>query len=270
MRFLVAALAMFFLTCAAYCQEAQSPLSITISPDRDVYAVGDAIKIGVKLTNNSQKPIWIATPQEGSEQAYRYPYCMFEVLDEQGQPVKDSQVACKTVDPLFKDGFARLKPSETIEFYPGGYRLDKAKDLPAGSCTVIFSYSTDAKKESQWFGLYEDDLWAGRKSNEFWRKREGKIREANKFIRKIERLSVSSNPVIINLTGITGGISKDQALATAQEICRKEGWEWTRVNIVDKGLYWDIHTRWGTLGRNAFIRIDKKTGQPLEKHQTGS
>jgi hypothetical protein len=269
MRKLVAALMFIFLARVAYCQEAQSPLNITINSDRDIYAAADPIRISVKLTNNSKKPIWVARPQEGSEQACRYPYCIFEVLDAGGLPVKDSQAAPKTVDPLFKNGFVRLKRGETIEFYPGGYRLDKIKALPEGAYTVIFSYSTEAKKESLWFGLYSDDFWAARDRNEFWRKREGKIREANKFIRRLERFTVSSNPITISITGIVGGITKDQALAKAEEICQKEGWEWTRVNIIDTGLYWDINTRWGTLGRNALIRIDKKTGEVLDKHQTG-
>ena len=269
MRKLVAVFMFLSLSYVAYCQEAQQPLKIIINSDRDLYAAGDPVRLNVKLANISKKPVWVARPQEGSEQACRYPYCIFDVLDAKGQPVKDFQAACKTVDPLFKDGFARLKPGETIELYPDGYRLDRVKSMPEGSYTIIFSYSTEAKKESEWFGPYADDFWAGRNKNEFWRKREGKIKEANKFIRRLERLTVSSNPVIINVIGILGGISKDQALAAAEEICKKEGWEWTRVNITDKGLYWDINTRYGTLGRNAFIRVDKRTGEVLEKHQTG-
>jgi len=270
-RYLVGAIflaAILALIPFSYGQEAQAPIGVSISTDRDVYVAGEPIRINVQLTNNSAKRVWIVKPQEGSEQGFRYPYCIFEILDEKGVPVQDDSPACKTVDPVFKDGFFYLKPGQGVSLYKGGYRIDEAKTLPQGEYTIIFSYSTEAAKESQWYGLYADDFWAARNKDPFWKKRAGKIKDFNKSIRKVPRLSIASNPITIKVVGVTG-IPKEEALKIAQEVCEKEGWEWRGVNVVDNGTYWDINTNWGSLGSNALIRIDKRTGEVLEKHLTG-
>ena len=266
---LVAGLGILFsLSCPAHSQDIQQPLQITINSDREVYVAGDAITVNATVTNNSRKGVWVARPQEGSEQGFRYPYCIFEVLDEKGVPVQDDYLACKTVDPVFKDGFVYLKPGQSVNLYKEGYRLDKSKILPQGTYTVVVSYSTESQKESQWYGLYSDDVWAERNKNPFWRKRAGKIKQSNKFIRKVPRLSITSNSITIKVVGVAG-IAKEEALKIAREICNQQGWKWRGVNIVDYGTYWDINTNWGSLGSNALIRIDKRTGEVLEKHLTG-
>jgi hypothetical protein len=64
-------------------------------------------------------------------------------------------------------------------------------------------------------------------------------------------------------------VSREEALRTAQGICEQQGWAWEDAHIADNKDYWDITTRWGRLGGNGFIRIEKKSGKVLEKHVTG-
>ncbi|PIQ89513.1 MAG: hypothetical protein COV72_02500 [Candidatus Omnitrophica bacterium CG11_big_fil_rev_8_21_14_0_20_42_13] len=67
-------------------------------------------------------------------------------------------------------------------------------------------------------------------------------------------------------TGEKKDISKDEALKIAQEVCEKEGWEWKDVYVeLYEDKWWGIHTNAGVLGGNAFIRIDKETGEVVEK-----
>jgi hypothetical protein len=259
---------LYLCLSSAYCQQGQ-PLQIIINSDNEVYVAGEPITIEVLAVNNSRKGIWIARPQEGSEQGFRYPYCIFEVLDEKGMPVQDTSLACKTVEPVFaKDAFVYLKPGRSTDLYKKGYSIDVSKTLSEGTYTVIVSYSTESRKDSQWYGLYSDDVWAERNKNPFWKKRAGQIKRSDKFIRKVPRLSITSNPIIIKVVGVAG-IAKEQALRIAQDVCKEQGWEWKGINIVDYGTYWDVNTNWGRLGSNALIRIDKRTGEVLEKHLTG-
>jgi len=52
-----------------------------------------------------------------------------------------------------------------------------------------------------------------------------------------------------------------KALKIAEEVCKKEGWEWKYVSIEDHRDYWAIMTNSDADGCNAHIDIDKKTGK---------
>lgn len=61
-------------------------------------------------------------------------------------------------------------------------------------------------------------------------------------------------------------IPKSQALDIARKLCGREGYKWKDVSIKDDGEAWLIRTGGLQVGGDAEIRIDKATGEVLEKH----
>lgn len=60
-------------------------------------------------------------------------------------------------------------------------------------------------------------------------------------------------------------ISKEQAIAIAQEECKKRGWWWGEpIKITYGRRMWVIHTNWGMRGMNARFRVDGETGEVRE------
>jgi hypothetical protein len=115
--------------------------------------------------------------------------------------------------------------------------------------------------------LYADDYWRTIYENEFWKKRKSEMAEIRELLKKVPPVNLVSSTITIEIVG--DGISKEQALKIAEDICKEEGWEWVDVGINENGDYWDINTQKSRLGANAFIRINKKSGEVSEKYITG-
>jgi hypothetical protein len=57
------------------------------------------------------------------------------------------------------------------------------------------------------------------------------------------------------------GISKEEAIEIARQVCKKEGWPDTyNIWVVEDEDKWEVQTSF-----NGIIRIDKKTGAVLEE-----
>jgi len=208
-------------------------------------------------------------PQEGSERKICYPYCLFEVRNARGEEVAMKYPIDKTVAPLEPGDFFEVKPGEVTRLYATPYSLSEHMKLEPGAYSLVFRYSTASPKESRWYGLYSDDYRDGeKKGNEFWKKREARMKKNRELLSRVPSLTISSEEVRFTVTG-TGGITQEKALAIAEEVCRKEGWKWVKPHARDNNLWWDVTTGFGSLGNNAFIRIEKSTGKVMDHHMTG-
>jgi len=197
-RIILALILVALITSFSYCQEIEQPLKLTIKSDKQVYEAGESITVNVEIKNNSNKDIWIVLPQDGSERKFRYPHCLFEVRNSSGELVQDSRIGCKTTNPLKLDGFYNIKSGETFRLYKEGYRLETfICHLTPDVYSITFHYSTDAKKESEWHGLYSDDYWNNRNKNEFWRNIADEIKKVKSMLRKVPRLTLTSNIITI-------------------------------------------------------------------------
>jgi hypothetical protein len=252
----------------AFGREDDAPVRVRISPARESYIVGQPVIIEVEIVNDSSRDILIVVPQDGSEQKFRFPKCFFEVKKEDGAVLKDTAIACKVTDPLNRDGFARVKAGGKLRFYRQGFDLGTFKYFAAGRYSVRFYYSTAAQKDWQWYGPYSDQYWRERMNNEFWSKRAAEDGIVSRLLKKVPPLELVSNEAFFSITD-RAVVSREEALKTAKEVCEQQGWAWEDEHIADNKDFWDITTRWKTLGGNIFIRIDKRTGKVLEKHVTG-
>ncbi|OGZ63966.1 MAG: hypothetical protein A2998_01265 [Candidatus Staskawiczbacteria bacterium RIFCSPLOWO2_01_FULL_37_25b] len=60
-------------------------------------------------------------------------------------------------------------------------------------------------------------------------------------------------------------ISSEEALKIAEQECKKENWEFKDISISDEKDRWFVLTNKSFRGGNAFIYIDKKTGEVINK-----
>lgn len=74
-----------------------------------------------------------------------------------------------------------------------------------------------------------------------------------------------SNSIVMQVADMNAGISKEEALKIAEEVCKKENWEWVEAGIFDRETHWEVRTHYLRKGGNASILIDKKTGKILDK-----
>jgi hypothetical protein len=253
---------------AAFGREDDGSLRVRIRPVRESFTVGQPVVIEVEMCNDSSRDALVVAPQDGSEQKFRFPKCFFEVKKEDGTVLKDTAVSCKVTDPLNRDGFARVKAGGKLRFYRQGFDLDKLKNFSAGKYSVRFYYSTAARKDWQWYGPYSDEYWRERMKNEFWSSRAPEDGIVSRLLKEVPRLELVSNEAFFSIMD-RDGVSREEALKTAKEVCDRQGWAWEDEHIADNKDYWDITAKWGRLGGNVFIRIDKKNGKVREKHVTG-
>ncbi len=253
---------------AAWCGEDRGPVSVRIRPSSGAYAVGEPVIIEAEIANHSSRDILIVAPQDGSEQKFRFPKCFFEVKNKNGILLKDTAIACKVTDPLNREGFVRVPSGSAVRLYRQGFDLSRLKDFSAGKYSVRFYYSTAARKDWQWYGPYSDEYWAGRLQNDFWSKRASEDRLVSRLLKKVPRLELVSNEEFFSVTQ-RAAVSREEALQKAREVCDRQGWAWENEHVADHPDYWDVTTRWGRLGGNVLIRIDKRNGKVLEKHVTG-
>lgn len=256
------------LAAGGYLYAEQSDVEISVFSNKNAYLISEPVILNATIKNNTKEEILFVGPQDGSENKFRYPFCYFEVKDKNGEIVKDDYPACKVVNPLTKEAFHIIKHGGIYDFFEDGFNLSRIKTLKPGIYLITLYYSTDAKKESQWYGLYADDYWETRNTNEFWKKREKEMKEIRGMLKKVPVLNMKSNTITIEIIK-DKDVSKEDALKIAEEVCKEQGWDWVDVNIIDKEDYWDINTHKTRLGGNAFIRIEKKTGKVLDNHLTG-
>jgi hypothetical protein len=210
----------------------------------------------------------LVRPQGGSDRAWQYPLGFFEFKDAQGRSIEKYTPRCKTMDPLRPDSFFTLAPGASAALYPQEHPLQQTYvvDRP-GEYFIGYRYSTIAPKEWQWYGAYSDDYWKERLSNEFWRKQESTVQENHLLLDKIERFSTRATAIRIEITA--DPVSRDEAMEIARGVCAHEHWPWQDPYVLETERFWEITTKRATLGGNAFVRIDKQTGEVLDKHLTG-
>jgi hypothetical protein len=245
------------------------PIDVVLSSDRQLYQLGATVLLQVEIRNNTGKAVRLVMPQDGSDRAWRYPLGFFDLKDQQGRKdVLPLVPRCKTTDPLAPDSFFTLDPGRSRNLYDKGHPLNLVYQLTKpGVYFIGYRYSTVAGKDWQWYGAYSDEYWDQRQTNEFWKKREQMIAENRRRLAEVERFSTRSNWIQVEITDRL--VSQEEALRIAEDICRKENWPWQDVAIADRDLFWEVVTKRATLGGNAFVRIDKKSGRVLEKHLTG-
>ncbi len=66
-----------------------------------------------------------------------------------------------------------------------------------------------------------------------------------------------------------GILSKEEALKIAESECAKKGYEWKKPNLIDKGDFYDITTNFGSLGNNAYVKVNKADGKVLDIRRVG-
>jgi len=265
MRKILILLIVFF---AKFIFAGQSDYELSVSSNKETYITGDPVIVNADFKNNTSKDVLIVFPQDGSENKFRYPYCYFEVADEYGNIVPDDSPACKVVNPLVKGAFRSIKPRKSESFFEDGFVLNRNKTLKPGRYKIRLFYSTDASKESQWYGLYSDDYWREIYKNEFWLKRKSEMAEIRKFLKKVPKLSIWSDSIIIDISANVS-VSKQEALKIAENICKEVNWKFEDVTIIDSGENWEVTVNSVRLGNNGYIKINKKTGAVLEKYRTG-
>lgn len=246
----------------------EGDFTVTVTPDRAAYCTGQPVVLQVNLKNNTGKSALFVKPQEGSEQKLRYPYCLFEITSSKGLLVAQRRPDCKVTAPLEPSAFFELKPNESKALYDKGYRIELSSPLEPGIYRFLVRYSTEAQKESQWYGLYSDDYWREIEKNDFWKKRAQDMKRNREMLARVPAVTITSKCVEIKVVK-TMNISREEAMKTAEKICREKGWPWEKPHISETDACYDIQTNWGQLGRNAFIRIDKKTGAVIDSHMTG-
>ncbi|MDQ7824853.1 MAG: hypothetical protein RDV48_18790 [Candidatus Eremiobacteraeota bacterium] len=262
-------LVMITLMGSGECREGSGPLVLTARLDKEAYRASEPISVSVEVKNMTGKALWLVKAQDGSERKIRYPYCLFEVKNAGGQEMKMRSPVDKTVAPLEPEAFFEIKPGATEKLFEKPYPLSGHMILGPGSYSLVVRYSTEAQKESQWYGLYSDDYWDGeRRGNEFWKKREGAMKRNRDLLAKVPSLTVASKEVRFTVTA-PKTTSREEALAIAEGVCREKGWKWVKPHANDNQLWWDVTTGFGSLGNNAFIRIEKSTGKVLDHHMTG-
>jgi hypothetical protein len=246
----------------------EGDFTVTVTPDRTAYGTGQPVVLQVHLKNNTGKSALFVRPQEGSEQKLRYPYCLFEITSSKGSLVAQRRPDCKVTAPLEPSAFFELKPNESRALYDKGYRIELSSPLEPGTYRVLVRYSTEAQKESQWYGLYSDDYWREIGKNDFWKKRADDMRKNREMLARVPAISIVSKTVEIKVAG-SMSVSRDDALKIAEKTCREKGWPWEKPHVSETDAFYDIQTNWGQMGRNAFVRVDKKTGTILNSHMTG-
>ncbi len=260
--------AAFSILTYAFSSAKDGDFSATISSDRTTYITGQSVTLQVQLRNNTGKAVLFVKPREGSEQKLRYPHCLFELSTSKGALLGQRRPDCKVTAPLEPGAFFELKPSESTHLYDKGYRLELTSPLEPGTYRIMVCYSTKAQKESQWYGLYSDDYWKEIGKNDFWKKHAKDMKKNKELLTKVPAVTIISKPIEIKVVkGMS--VSREEALKIAERTCQEKGWPWEKPHLAETDLYFDISTNWGRLGSNAFIRIEKKTGEVLNPHLTG-
>jgi len=254
-----------FLSNLAFRNKETYCLNLHLKSNKEIYKLDEPIILDVEITNCAKRGVWIIIPESNLEEIFRYPHCIFTVMNQNNFLIKNLYVPCKVVTPLSPKEFIYLNPNQSVKIYKNGYRLNDFKKMPEGTYAINFLYSTKSEKEQYWFGLYSDDYWAERNKNIFWRKRAYEVEQVKRMLVNVPKTELISNTIAIKIFNE----AKYDALKIAEEVCKKEDWPWFDVNIIEYSNYWDVTTNSKSLGRNAFIRIDKKTGKIKEKHLTG-
>ncbi len=249
--------------------ETEDAFSINLSSFRYSYRPGEEIIVNAKVNNNMNTPALLVRCLDGSARGLRYPQCVFEIKDSSGKtPENIFAPMCKVVNPLTPDDFIDVPPGGSAELFDGGFVFSNAfKLVKPGKYYIFIRYSTVALKEWEWYGMYSDEYWNSRNSNEFWKKREKEIIKNRDLLKKTELVSFKSNTIEIEITG--NPLSREEAIKIAGEACKISGWKFNDITADEDDGKWLVRTNTKALGMNATIVIDKNTGAVLEKNITG-
>lgn len=234
------------------------------------YETGKPVVVNLRITNNSGNAVMLVHGQDGSIHKFRYPHLYYTILNEKNDTLKIMQPIDKVVNPLSSQYFFTLGPGESKDFYEDGFDLSRYFDLKEGVYEIICFYSTDAQKESQWYGAYSDDYWEKIFENSFWLKIKPDMEKCSQMLQKVPEINVSSEPVRIDIKSAVY-VSREKALEIAKNVCAQEKWKWDedKIYVTDQGNEWRIMTNSNSLGMNGIINIDKRTGEVLSKFMTG-
>lgn len=261
----------FFFLILLYCVFAVSAENFKLELiARSEYETGQSVIVNVRITNNSGSDAMFVYCQDGSIHKFRYPYCYYQIINEKNDTLKIMQPTDKVVNPISSQAFFNIKSGASTDFFEDGFDLSRFYDLKEGIYTLTCCYSTDAQKESQWYGAYADDYWEKIFDNSFWLKLKPDMDKCSKMLRKVPKIDITSEPVKIAIkTGLY--LSREKALEIAENICAQEKWKWedNKISITDQGSEWHIMTNNNSFGMNAVINIDKRTGEVITKSMTG-
>lgn len=144
-------LVIVFLTLtvfSGYCQESKEPLEFTIKSDKEVYGVGEEIKIFLNIKNISKEPIKIELYFWGKEHLACGTNTGFQtpsqvvMLDSNGKDISFSNIAPKALMPPVE--FITVAPHETYSaVIPYSKNYQTHKIIP-GNYTITVKYNLSA------------------------------------------------------------------------------------------------------------------------------
>jgi len=139
-------------------QRAQG-LEIILAAGKPSYTVGEHPDISVYIRNNRNMPVWLVGSLDGSAAKTRYPYCWFEVYDQDGKDMIAKGSVCGTTAELEKEDIVRVQPLGGFNPYSSGffpeYIIKNWKPQKPGTYRVVFNYSTNSSDPAEWNGTQD-------------------------------------------------------------------------------------------------------------------
>ncbi len=255
-------ISIFLLTSLiGYCQE--SSLQLTIKSDKEVYGVGDEIKLTAEIKNVSDEVVKFYMNANENVSFY------IVIKDNNGKhyPIEGVQIEAGPTKLI------SLKPKEMLQYSFIGKISKRTGYIPPPDKTpkkgeYITVYGTFIQLLSNRFYLGDNSAKCKiqvlfRSSAEAAEELSGfSSEEWFEFLKDKWQGTLTSNPITIEVVE-KKGISKAEILKIAQMICKKSGWEWNNINIYDENNRWHIVTKSLQDGDKVRIFIDKYTGEVL-------
>lgn len=123
--------------------------------------LGSAPELRVEIANSGTQDILLVRSLDGSDVAFRFPHCSFEVLGPGGESVVERFLGCGNVNPLTVYDFVHVPAGEAfdpfgedgVEHVFGARQLNASMFDTPGEYRVKFVYSTDSDDLVEWNGL---------------------------------------------------------------------------------------------------------------------
>ena len=121
---------------------------------------GQAPKITVNITNQTDADIYLVGSLDASDVKWRYPHCYFEVIGPDGKSAVQGLGRCGNMNTLREKDFVHLGPGDSFDPFQdidgsgffSAYQLNDRTFRAAGEYRVRFVYSTNSTSIDQWAG----------------------------------------------------------------------------------------------------------------------
>jgi internalin A len=180
------------------------PIACTIRAE-PTCALGSAPKISVELLNRTKKPLYLLGSLDGSDEAARYPHCVFEILGPKGRSTSVWPSRCGNMNPLQKEDFilvpagGRFNPCNPKSSFASG-NVRPASFPVMGEYRIRFIYSTGTA--ANW---------------NFVRAASAADAIPQTFLDRLPKITVASNEIRVRV-GPETGWNVDRVLAVASAL----------------------------------------------------